>query len=194
MVKTRGAWLLTLPLLVAGSIAGHELGYWVAVPSAHERAHALERSGHGWLDHLPVVAGVGGSLLLAALALVFVSGLRGRRVDPPPALFATLPVAAFVVEEHVERALAHGRLELDVALGPAFLAGLLLQVPFGAAALLLAAALTELAHGLGCAIAAPPRASMVAAFAGPMPIAHSIPLEPALARGWSERGPPRLRD
>jgi hypothetical protein len=192
VTSPRATWLLTFPLLVGGSIAGHELGYWVAVPSADDRTRQLSASGHGWLDHLPLAAGVGGALLLAALALVFLSGLRGRRVSPPPLFFALLPLAAFAVQEHVERVLAHCRLDLGVALSPAFLAGLLLQLPFGAAALLLAEALTELAHGLGRTAAALPPPRVVAVLAVLVPAAPSPTPQPALARGFSERGPPRF--
>jgi hypothetical protein len=190
--SSRATWLLTFPLLLGSSIAGHELGYWVAVPSAHERANQLSGSGHGWLDHLPLAAGAAGALLLAAFVLVFLSGVRGRRVSPPPSVFALLPLAAFVVQEHVERALATGGPQLDVVLSPSFLAGLLLQLPFGAAALLLADALAELAHGLGRTLAPPPAPRVVALLglllpAGPEPVTQT-----ALARGFSERGPPRL--
>jgi hypothetical protein len=185
-------WLLTLPLLVAGSIAGHELGYWVAVPAADDRASAHGATGHGWIEHLPLAAGVCGVLLLAALVLVFLSGLRGRRVGAPPLFFALLPLASFTVQEHVERALAQGRLDIDVALAPAFLAGLLLQLPFAAAALLLAEALTELAHGLGRALAPPLPARLVGSLSLLVPAGPEGVLRPALARGSSERGPPRL--
>jgi hypothetical protein len=190
MRGSRSTWLLTLPLLVAGSLAGHELGYWIAVPSAGDRARVQGASGHGWLDHLPLAAGVGVVLLAAALALVFLSGLRGRRVSPPPMFFAALPLVAFAVQENVERALVEGRWEPGVALGPAFLAGLLLQLPFGAAALLLAEALADLAHGLGQALAAPPRERLVLPLALPLPVGQEPLLQAALARGSSERGPP----
>jgi hypothetical protein len=192
MTGRRVTWLVTLPLLAASSVAGHELGFWIAVPSAHERAHALAHSGHGWLEQLPLIAGMGAAFVLAALLLVFVSGIRGWRVAPPPLLFAVLPAAAFVVQEHVERALAHGGLELDVVTGPAFLAGLLLQLPFGLVALLLAETLAELVHGLGRALAAAPPSRVVSAVSLRLPTVTSLRLAPVLARGSSERGPPRV--
>ena len=64
-----------------------------------------------------------------------------------------LPAAAFLVQEHVERAAATAQLPVDTLAQPAVLAGLVLQVPFGIVALLAARLLSRatvaIAHRLG---------------------------------------------
>ena len=93
----------------AGLLAGHALGYLVAVPDAAHRADLLHRTGHAYLPTVvpaAVVAAVVG--LLAALAL----GYRGSRTGRGDALrwplvtvrLSALQVAGFVALELLERA------------------------------------------------------------------------------------------
>ena len=44
------AWPLALPLAVIGTLSGHSLGYWAAVPDAHAREDVLAASGHGYFQ------------------------------------------------------------------------------------------------------------------------------------------------
>ena len=53
-------------------------------------------------------------------------------------MFFVLPPVAFLVQEHLERAIATAELPFDTLAQPAVLAGLALQLPFGVAALVLA--------------------------------------------------------
>ena len=54
----------------------------------------------------------------------------------PGWVFLVLPGAAFLVQEHAERAAATAQLPVDTLAQPAVLAGLVLQLPFGIVALL----------------------------------------------------------
>jgi hypothetical protein len=128
-------WLVSLPFMVAGCLAAHSLAYHL-VSTRQER--------HGYLAFAPLFLG-----LLAALALVGVLR-RGRMLSPLAC--ALLPPVAFVVQEHVER------LEF-VATEPAFVVGLLLQVPFALAALVAARAFVGVADLVRQALAGRPPAA-----------------------------------
>ena len=65
----------------------------------------------------------------------------------PGRIVALTPLLLFSVQEHVEYALGHGRVSVLV-LQPAFLLGLLLQVPFAVAAWVAAAVLLRLAAAI----------------------------------------------
>jgi hypothetical protein len=73
------AWLIAVPLAVIGTLAGHAAGYRAAVPNAHERAHLLASTGHGYLQYAPL----------------FVSLSRDRLPRLNPILIA--PVAALAL-------------------------------------------------------------------------------------------------
>ena len=82
--------------------------------------------------------------LFASLAVETREILRHRPTGAVPAwVFLVLPAAAFLVQEHVERAAATAQLPVDTLAQPAVLAGLVLQLPFGIAALLAARLLTR---------------------------------------------------
>ncbi len=127
-------WLLSLPLMAVACLTAHSLAYRLVAsgPADHERV--LAESGHGYQPVLPHVLGL---LLALALAGAVRAGLRAgtHAAGSPPWLFASLPPLAFTVQEHLER-LAHGA-DAAVVLEPAFLLGLVLQLPFALAGLLL---------------------------------------------------------
>ena len=107
------AWLLTLPLVAAGVLAGHAAAYRLTGEPLGDV--------HDYLGHVPQLA-----LVLAALGLAGVAMQhRGGRHSAVP--FAVVALAAFAVQEHAER-FAHGEPALLVA-DPTFLVGLVLQVP-----------------------------------------------------------------
>jgi hypothetical protein len=185
-------WLLTVPLMTAGLLAGHTVAYRVAIRDPHEREHALEATGHGYLAYVPVVAGVCLALALGALVLRALAAFRGQRHRAaPPAAFALLPVLAFVTQEHAERAVHSGNIPWTAALELTFAVGLAVQLPFAFAALLLAEVLDSLAQAVGVALAAAPPSTRL-----PLPaavaLAHAqLPRVPILARGYGGRAPPR---
>jgi hypothetical protein len=166
---------VSLPVALAGCLAAHIVAYALASPSAG--AHVS----HGYLQHLPLVAGAALAVVLGA-ALRY--ALRGRAGTRPPAwLFAALPPAAFALQEHLERLAAPALLLGD----PTFLLGLALQLPFGLLAWLLVRAILRVADALRALLARPPR------------LEHAAPRRPAcrsalprrrFAAGAPHRGPP----
>jgi hypothetical protein len=136
-------WLVVFPVLVAGSEVAHSLVDLFA-PRAYLGAEVFDPdSGRDGLV-LPL-AGLGVGLVVAALASGLTGRLRGRPelARTPGRLVAMTPLLLFLVQEHVEYAVGHGRVFLLV-LRPAFLLGLLLQVPFAVAAWFAAALLLRL--------------------------------------------------
>ena len=185
-MSARFAWLLSLPVAIAGCLAAHALAYLIAVPDPHARATLLERTGHGYLAHLPVLAAAGLSLALAATLSHAVRGRVGAR--PCPWFFALLPPLAFVLQEHLERLLAGGALPLETALHPTFLIGLALQLPFALLAYALVAAVLRAAEALALLLVRPPRLRVRAAAA--LPPAFTAPRPATRALATAQRGPP----
>ena len=192
MTSTRSAWLASAPVAAAGCLAAHWGGYAAAHPNASERAQAMAAGGHGYLADLPLVLAGAVAALLLALVREAVRAARGRPGAAPPAyVFALVPPAAFVVQEHTERLLV-GASWTDVVLQPSFLVGLALQIPFGLLALVVARGLLRAAQLAGVAFAAgtdlrrTARSSVV-----PTPLSLGPRPVPALAQAG--RGPPRSR-
>ena len=191
-MRRRLAWLATLPLMVAGLLAGHGLAYRLAIPDAHARGHALAHSGHGYLGYTPLVLAVCLGLLLVALAFRALAGFRGGASCPAasPAL-VLLPPLAFAVQEHLERFVHSGHVSWTTAFQPSFLFGLALQLPFALAALLVAWALDSVALAVGKALAA--AAPLTRSRFVPRPaLVRAVPRPNGLARGYGERAPPLL--
>ncbi len=133
-------WIVAAVLCAAGSLGAHAVGYWLepSGPAASRRATRGSTSCRRW-SWRGIVA------LFASLAVETREILRQpRRPARCPAwLFLVLPAGAFLVQEHVERAAATAQLPVDTLAQPAVLAGLVLQLPFGIAALLAARLLTR---------------------------------------------------
>jgi hypothetical protein len=167
MRRLGAPWLVTLPFMAAGCLAAHSLAY-------HLVSTPAER--HGYLAFAPLFLG-----LLGAMAVVGVVR-RGRR--PSPLAFAALPPLAFVVQEHAER------LQLVVT-EPAFLVGLLLQLPFALAALVAARAFVGLADLVCEALARRPAARRAPLLLPPVAIVDVVRVSP-LAFSRSSRAPPTV--
>jgi len=180
-------WFVVLPLLFAGSELAHAvLGRFA--PESYQGAELFERSGTGQ-ELLPVLAAVGGALVVAGLATRAVSGnLRAvRRV------LAVLPLVVFTIQEHVEYLLGHGHVSWTLVARPAFALGLGLQLPFALAAYVAA----RLLIGLASAIARRCGSRAVAGRRGvPIPLVPVGVASPKLGRLPGDarfiRGPPRL--
>ena len=187
MTKTRLVWPLLIGLLVGGWAAAHGLAYRIVVPDAAERRHLLDETGHAYFDPAPLF-----SLALTLVALGLVCCVVGSRAAPrAPWAFALLPPGVFVVQEHLERLLHDGGLPLTTALDPTFVVGLLLQIPFALAALLVARGLAAFADALTCRRRHSSR-NVVRAASGPYgPTAPSaLPRIGVLALGHGQRAPP----
>jgi hypothetical protein len=192
-MRQRLTWLSIAPLMLAGLLAGHVLGYRLAISEPHARADALAHSGHGYFSYAPFALSVCVGVLLAGLALRAISAFRGEPRSPATsALIVLLPPVAFVVQEFLERFVHGGHVTWTTAIQPSFLIGLALQLPFALAALLLAWALDSAARAIGDAFASPQRPAFEVFV--PAPVRSSaVPRPAGLARGYGERAPPLPR-
>lgn len=155
MFRRKIVWLLTIPLVLAGSQIAHDLAYRIAYPSASIRAHALAASGHGYLQDAMFGAMLGFGVVVFALLSRVVDIRRGADLDAvriPLLPFAALPLGIFVLQEHLERLVHDGAVPFSVVTQPSFGVGLLLQLPLGIAAYLLTRFLLEAAERVGHAL------------------------------------------
>jgi hypothetical protein len=190
-VRRDVSWLLTTPLLIAGVLAGHSLGYRWAVSDPQARAHLLSESGHTYFSYLPLVLAVGLTMAVAALAVRVRSAARGLRVESsPPWLLALLPPIAFLAQEVLERLLATGHVHAGALLEPAVVIGLALQLPIAVIALGLAWLLAEGADAVGRTLGGRPPAQVAGLLFSAPVVPVLTPARSVVARGWSERGPP----
>ena len=108
------AWLVVSPVLAAGVLVAHTLAY--------RATGAPTDAFHSYLQHVPQI------LLIAALVGLALGGVGTRLDAPRPVFFVTVAVSTFVVQEHLER-LVHGGGVPMLLTTPAFLVGVLLQLP-----------------------------------------------------------------
>jgi hypothetical protein len=192
-MRHRLTWLSVAPLMLAGMLAGHTLGYQLAISDPHTRADALAHSGHDYFSYVPFALSVCLGVLLVGLALQAMSAFRGEPHRPATSpVIVLLPPAAFVAQELIERLLHTGHVPWATVIEPAFLIGLALQLPFALAALLLAWAFDSAAHAIGDALATLPRPAFQVLVPVPVRVLGA-PRVCGLARGYGERAPPFLR-
>jgi hypothetical protein len=180
--------------MAAGSLAAHSLSYvFVAARSGEGAPEAAERAGKGSASYLVLVIGVLAATAVVAVAARLLRRRRGRaRGEVSPWFFFVLPPLAFVLQELAERALHAESFPFHAALEPRFLVGLLLQVPFGLLALLVARALLRVVERLVRALARPRARLRRAPVSWPLRKTCDLPRIPALALGYPQRGPPAL--
>ena len=142
-------WLLVLPAIAVGSQVAHGIAYWWAYPVASLRLTMLAESGHGYMAYAPAALGFLAAVQLIAFVVVVADKVRGRPVRALPAwVFLFIPEVGFVLQEHLERFFASGVFPWWTALEPSFWRGLVLQIPLGLAAYLVAAALLRTASAV----------------------------------------------
>jgi len=140
------AWLLTLPLVAAGVLAGHAVAYRLTGEPLGDV--------HDYLEHAPQLG-----LVLAALGLVGLA-LQQHAGGRSSAPFAVVALVAFAVQEHAER-FTHGEPALLVT-DRTFLVGLVLQVPVAVACIAVARTLVKVVASARRP-SRPPRLSLVTA-------------------------------
>jgi len=90
----------------AGLVLGHALAYLIAIPDPHQRAFALQRTGHGYLPALDQAAMM---LAIAAVAAVVVRAFSqtreagSERFGRVAALLVVVQTFAFAGQEVLER-------------------------------------------------------------------------------------------
>jgi hypothetical protein len=189
------AWVLAVPLMLAGSQVAHVFAYRLVYPVARVRLHELVVTGHGYLGLWPLLLGLTGGVELAALVSIAIGSFRRRRYTPaPPWAFAVMPPLAFIFQEFFERWLAGGSLPWWMVLQPTFRVGLALQLPFALLAYVVARLLLRVADEVGTALrrlVEHVRTPGVSPVWSPFELA---PLRvPVLASGQASRGPPSVR-
>jgi hypothetical protein len=161
-----------LPVLAAGVLVSHALAYRLtATPT--DRFHA-------YLEHAPQV------LLVLALCGIVLGGFGRRREAPAAHVFPLVAMTTFAVQEHLERLVHEGTVPFLLT-SPAFVVGLLLQVPVALGAWVLGRWLLRVADDT-----AEPRLALRPRFDLPLVAAPAAALgssEPPAALG---RGPPLL--
>jgi len=187
-------WLLVLPAVVVGSQLAHGVAYWWAYPVASLRLTALASSGHGYLAYAPAALGFLGAIQLISFVVVVLDRVRGRPVrNLPPWAFLFIPEVGFVLQEHLERLLASGVFPWWTALEPSFWRGLVLQVPLGLAAYLVAAVLLQTASVVAEVVVARRAARVVARrrrSSPRRPASVVLPRRAPLAGLAADRAPP----
>ncbi len=188
------AWLVAVPLMLAGTQVAHVLAYRIVYPQAGIRLHALLETGHAYMSLLPLALGFAGAVVGLSLVATVADAARGIGVRSlPPWAFALLPVAGFAFQEYIERWLAWGFIPWYAAARPTFVVGIALQLPFGALAYLAARFLLRAAKRLGHRMrVSPPRPRLLPCHV-PVPAVQPLPPLPSLlSRRLGRRGPPLL--
>ena len=186
--------MLVLPAIIAGSQVAHGLAYWWAYPQARLRVVELANSGHVYFKYAPAALAFLGAVQLVAFAVVVLDRVRGRPARSlPPWAFFFVPEVGFILQEHLERLFAIGVFPWWAALEPSFWRGLVLQLPLGLAAYLVAALLLRTAcavAGVVVARRAAPRAPGRARARMPRPQIVFLPRQRSLAAVAAGRAPP----
>jgi hypothetical protein len=195
MMRRSLAWLFALPLMLAGSQAAHVLAYRWAYPSSYVRLQALLSTGHGYMDRLPLVLGIAAAIAFVSLLVAVADAARGRRVRELPAwAFALLPLSTFVLQEVLERSLHTGAFVWQAVESPTFVPGLVLQLPFAAAAYVVARLLLRTVSAVGSMIGK--RRSTLRPRRAParvrLPLIVRLPRLSPLAGAAAGRAPPLL--
>jgi hypothetical protein len=189
--RRHSAWLVSLPLVVLGSLLAHQLAYRL-VAGQHADA-LLADTGHGYLDQLPAGALIGAICLALGLALATLDRVRGAVGKAVPApVIALVPLAGFALQEHVERFAYDGQVPWTAAFEATFLVGLALQLPFAALAFVAARALLHTAVAVVAALLKqpqPPPRNRTITLRVPRVV---VALAARIACSLAPRGPPSL--
>jgi hypothetical protein len=194
-MRRRLPWLIALPVMAAGSLGAHSLSYLVVSARTTEGAgEASERASSGGPSYLVLFFGiVAATAMVAACARLLLARARVRRAGSvSPWLFFLLPPLAFAAQELAERLLNAEAFPFQVALEPRFLVGLLLQLPFGLLALLVARVLLRVVERIARTLAPCPTPRLAASAPWRPRQTVALPRIPALALGHAERDPPAL--
>ena len=116
----------------------------------------------------------------------------GKTCRPSALTFALLAPAIFACQEHFERLFHDGRFPWDASLHPAFVIGLLLQLPFAVATYLVVRLLLRVVRTLGRLLGTPMPRRVSTRVAPTAWVQVSAPRISVLARGYGSRGPPIL--
>jgi hypothetical protein len=179
-----------------GSWAAHSLGLLHAGGETYEHLGEQGRAAHDAVGQVPLPVGVLAAVVLTGLAYRAWRRLRRRSPGPMPAAWLlAVPSLGWAVQQAAERLLGVESFPFMAAREPALLNGVVVQVLFGVLAVLVArlllARIRQLRR-LGQPGGWPQAAPDLAVVAPALPVV-AWPQQDALARGYSERGPPAAR-
>jgi hypothetical protein len=189
-------WLVAVPLIVVGSQVAHGVAYWWTYPQASLRLSVLQHSGHAYEAYAPAVLGFLGALEVLVFVIAVLDRVRSRTARPlPPWIFLVLPVLAFTMQEHLERLFASGVFPWWTVLEPTYARGILLQIPLGLVAYLIARLLLRTAEAVAQIVRArgqapPCPAARPSNPRRPLPV--PLPRVAPIALAAAGRAPPRL--
>jgi hypothetical protein len=137
------------------------------------------------------------TFLVVGLLIRVLEAAAGKTTRPGGGLgLAAVPLGVFVLEEHLSPLFSGSYIQLvHVSLEPRFALGLLLQLPCGLLACLIARFLLRAAEELGLRLRSREDDSALSLPGRPpwAAVAVDLPRLPALALGYGERGPPAPR-
>jgi hypothetical protein len=196
-VRRSLTWLVTLPLAFASTIVAHDLAGNLAPLHAASHTSAFANSGSPHVAWLPYAIGA----LITFFAVGFVVRVLESAAGTPRSGgaglgLAAVPLVVFVLEEHIAQLLTGSYVQLlHVSLEPRFALGLLLQLPCGLIACLIARLVLRAAEELGFRLRSR-QDDPVLSLPGRPPwaaVVVDLPRVPALALGYGQRGPPSRR-
>ena len=191
-VKTRTAWMLTLPMLVLGGTVGEAFVARLSDPRG-ERHMLLAHAAQDYLEYVQAASAICLALAATALARRAVAAYRGRAAGSLPSWrLAAVPSLVFLAHEHLQSFFHNGEIGWLTVGEPAVLLGAVAQLPCGLLALWLVRTLLRAADELGHALSR--RAERRVRQRPTLEICHGRQDDPlrllALARGLAERAPP----
>jgi hypothetical protein len=157
MRRNASAWLVAFPLMAAGTWLSHCYALSAVDPSTHAAAHHTGHAGRMTAAQFVFSAPfLYACIAVLALALVFRVGLSfaghgAARMSALP--FAVVPALGFFAHQHFEQLSSTGSISLAALTAPAFLLGLMLQIPFGIVAFFVVRFLLRFADRLGVTLA-----------------------------------------
>jgi hypothetical protein len=200
-VRRLFAYLLGVPLALAGELVAHQGAYFVVYGSASSSASVTASvtgpvTGHSYFSGIPMFLYLLLGVLCAAFALDAVCVARGHLPERlPMAPFVTIGPLAFMVQEHLEQWVVSGHFSTQTVLEPTFGLGLLFQIPTALAAYLVAAALLRpirlVASFLHVRVAfAPSQVVLPSGLLTPVPSAQLVFIQRHFAHSVLGRAPP----
>lgn len=185
--------LLTLPFLLSSETFGHTAVARLLDPGATRHRLVLHASG----DYLAYAPAVTAAFFMLVAAVLVRRALASFRTDGPRLLpawkLAALPPLAFVLQEHVERLVQRGHVDLLTSTEPVVLAGVALQLLCALFALCLVRSLLRVADELGSALGRRGRTARRRPASPPRGAFQASPLRlPVLASRHAGRAPPAL--
>jgi hypothetical protein len=170
-------------------LLAHQLTWRVA---AHE--HEADVA-HGYLQYGAIFLALVAAVVLVAATRQLVQTVGGGCVGEAPSawMFAVMPIVGFMFQEHLEHLVAARELELTFFLSPPFLVGLVLQLPFAFAAMVVARLILNAIRTVVSVVREVGTPSWLRAAAvslGAIPLFVDLPLRRQLSFPCAGRAPP----